>query len=100
LQYVFGYTHGSGGGFGTDVAESGKLICDLEAAFPIRTRFGATEIFETENILVCVGASIWAPANRLEVHLARPVPREAVPAFLWNYTRRGGSFHGMFTPER
>jgi len=33
------------------------------------------------------------------VEVARPLPREAVPAFLWEYAKGGGRFQGMFVPR-
>jgi uncharacterized protein (TIGR02996 family) len=98
LEYIWAYTHGVGGGFGTEVAKTAKLIRDLEATFPVRSRFGQTEIFEAANVLVRFGPPRWTPEEQLVVEVAKPMPREAVPAFLWEYTRHGGSFHGMFNP--
>jgi uncharacterized protein (TIGR02996 family) len=99
LGYALGYTHAEGGGFGTDVADAGKLIRDLADTFPVQCRFGETEIFEAENILVLLSPSLWTAGRRIVVEVARPLPREAIPAFFWEYTRNGGSFHGMFTPD-
>jgi uncharacterized protein (TIGR02996 family) len=106
LGYVWGYTSGQGGGFGTEVADSASLIRQLETTFPFRSRFGGAEIFETANILVRLypmrqgrGSSRRARSARLIVEVARPLPREAIPAFLWEHTRNGGSFHGLFIPD-
>ncbi len=100
LEYAMGYTHTPGGGFGTEVADPSKLIRDLRATFPVQARFGDTELFEAENILVRLYPPEWAPRTRIDVEVAKPLPREAIPAFLWEYTRNGGSFHGMFCPPR
>jgi uncharacterized protein (TIGR02996 family) len=104
FEYAMAYTHGEGGGFGTEVAEPAKLIRDLEVTFPVRVRFGDAEIFEAENILVRLFsdrlfADGWTSDVRIAVEVAKPLPREAIPTFLWDYTRNGGSFRGMFVPR-
>jgi uncharacterized protein (TIGR02996 family) len=99
LGYAMSYTDGEGGGFGTDVAEPTRLLHDLAAAFPVRARFGQEEVFEKENVLVRLGSSWWSSGKYLTVEVARPASRESVPAFLWDHTRNGGSFHGMFTSK-
>jgi hypothetical protein len=96
LEYVMGYSHGEGGGFGTEVDEPAELLRDLEATFPVRTRFGETEVFETDNVLVRLYPSHWGPGRRIVVEVAKPVALEAIPAFLWDHVRNGGSFHGLF----
>jgi uncharacterized protein (TIGR02996 family) len=98
LWYAMQFTHGAGGGFGTHVADPAKLIHDLKGAFPVRSRFGETEFFEDENILVRLYPSDGGAHQQIAVEVAKPLPREAIPAFLWNYTRNGGGFHGMFIP--
>ncbi len=99
LEYAFGYARGLGGDFSTDVADPVQVIRGLELAFPIWSQFESAAIFEAPNILVRLGASFWTPDTQLIVNLARRMSREAVPACLWDYTRNGGSFHGMFRPE-
>jgi hypothetical protein len=100
LQYAIGYTHAPGGGFRVDIAKPAKLIRDLTAAFPIRTSLGDLELFEAENILVRLAPSESTSGKQVAVEVAKPLPREAIPSFLWACTRKGGSFHGMFIPER
>jgi uncharacterized protein (TIGR02996 family) len=106
LRYTLSNTRAAGGGFATRVADPSRLLRDLESSFPIRSRFGRrevseveTEIFEAENILVEVSASTARQEHYLKVEVLRPLPREAVPNFLWDYARGGGSFHGMFIHE-
>jgi uncharacterized protein (TIGR02996 family) len=99
LGYVLAYTRGEGGGFGTDVHESAELVRALENTFAVRSKFEETEFFEAENILVRLNPCHWESGKRLNVEVFKPMPREALPAFLWDYTRNGGSFHGMFIRE-
>jgi len=99
LGYVWMFTRGEGGGFGTSIAEPAELIRELESTFPVRSQFGDAAIFETENILVRLSPLRGRSSKRVVVEVARPLPRGAIPAFLWNYTRNGGSFHGMFMPD-
>jgi hypothetical protein len=99
FDYMMAYTYGAGGGFSTDVADSAGLLRDLQAAFPVHARFGEIDLFESENILVQLGPSVYSPDTRIDVKVAKPLPREAVPALLWDYTRHGGGFHGMFVPD-
>jgi hypothetical protein len=103
LEYALSYTRGEGGGFGTDVADPARLLRDLEARFPVRCRIGEMELFEDDDILVRMSRSSLMSERvreRINVEVARPLPREAIPPFLWEYTRNGGWFHGMFTPDR
>jgi uncharacterized protein (TIGR02996 family) len=102
LEYAMAYTRGGAGGFNTDVADATRLIHDLTTTFPVNCRFGKTEIFEADNIQVRLhpsGRGRQKSRRRIVVEVAKSMPREAVPAFLWDYTRSGGSFHGMFIPE-
>ncbi len=100
LAYALGYMSGRGGGFRVPAPDPAGLIRELEAAFPVRCRFGDTEIFEADNILVWVFPDFGQAGPWLGVELARPMPREAVPAFLWDQARRGrGMRHGMFIPD-
>jgi hypothetical protein len=103
LEYVLGYTRGEGGGFGTDVVDPARLRLDLEARFPVRCRVGEMELFEDDDILVRMSTTSLMSERvreRINVEIARPLPREAIPPFLWEYTRNGGAFHGMFIPDR
>jgi hypothetical protein len=101
LHHVLDYTQADGGGFGTSIADRARLLRDLKATFPVHCRWEKLEIFEAENVLVRVGPrSYTAPGGYLSVEVFKPLPREAVPELLWEYTRGGGSFHGMFIPER
>jgi uncharacterized protein (TIGR02996 family) len=98
LSYVWGMTHGEGGGFGVEVDDPAPLIRQLEATFPVKSRYRHIDIYEADDFFVQL---YWNPgrAPGLEVEVARPLPREAVPAFLWEYARSGGRFHGMFIPR-
>lgn len=96
LSYVMDYAGGEGGGFGTDVSDPEELIRNLEATFPVRCRIDRTEIFETDNIHVRLHH--WTSREYLVVAVFKPTPREAIPAFLWDYTHHGGAFRGMFAP--
>jgi uncharacterized protein (TIGR02996 family) len=100
FHYALGYTSGEGGGFGTDVANPARLTRDLEATFPIRVRVGALEIYEAANIMVQVSRRNRQSYAYLRVTVARPTPREALPAFLWGHALGGGYFQGMFIQER
>jgi uncharacterized protein (TIGR02996 family) len=100
LDYAIASTRAPGGGFRVDVAKPARLIRDLTAAFPFRCSLGGMELFEAENMLVRVCPSEFSSGNRIAVEVAKPLPREAIPSFLWACTRKGGSFHGMFIPER
>lgn len=100
LEYAMGYTMGQGGGFGVEVGDSSRLIRELQAWFPIHCRASGMDLFEDDDILVRI--SWFGPGServRLLVEVARPLPFEAIPPFLWEYTRNGGCFHGMFIPR-
>ncbi|HWG45717.1 MAG TPA: TIGR02996 domain-containing protein [Gemmataceae bacterium] len=100
LGYVMDYTNAEGGEFSTVVHEPTQLLHDLEIAFPVRSRFGTMEIFEAENIFIHLGSSSWTPHQQLTIMVAKPLPPEAIPAFLWDYTHNGDSCSGMFRPRR
>jgi hypothetical protein len=97
-QIVWGNLRGPGGGFGVEVEDPRPLVRHLNATFPAHTRYKNIDIYETDDIFVQL---YWNPnrAVGLEVEVARPLPREAVPAFLWEYAKGGGRFHGMFIPR-
>jgi len=95
LGYVMDYARAAGGGFGTEVAQGAKLIRDLKAAFPVQCKLGTTGIFEAENLLVRVRPLQGRSRKYLNVEIAKPLPREAIPTFLWDCTHNGGAFHGM-----
>jgi hypothetical protein len=71
----------------------------LESTFPAQSTFENTDIFETDNILVCLNPGTRKSTRRISVEVFKPLPREGIPAFLWDCTRNGGMFHGMFMPE-
>lgn len=100
LNYVMDYTHAQGGGFGTSIRDPTQLRRDLQSAFPVHCHFDHQEIFEADNILIRLFASAEFMEARFSVEVAKPMPREAIPAFLWDHTRNGGSFHGMFIQDR
>jgi hypothetical protein len=95
LGYVIANTRGEGGRFNTVVPDPARLIRKLEAAFPVRCRIDEMEIFEGDNIQVRLHH--WLPRElMITVVLFKPMSREAVPTFLWDYTHNGGTFSGMF----
>jgi uncharacterized protein (TIGR02996 family) len=98
LSYVWGNVGSQGGGFGVEVEDPAPLIRHLEATFPVKSRYRNIDIYEADDFLV----QLYSHPNRatgLEVEVARPLPREAVPAFLWEYAKGGSRFHGMFIPR-
>ncbi len=103
MSFVFGhmmaYLHGAGGGFSTRVNDIDSLRLRLSTAFPVEARIGNFSIFERQDMIAVLGADHFSDQVRLHVELSKPLPREDVPAFLWEYTRNGGSFHGMFAPD-
>jgi uncharacterized protein (TIGR02996 family) len=102
IEYLMGYTDGQGGSFRTEVPDAriAELTRDLQAAFPVRARVGASDVFEGENVLVCL--SRWRRTTPLDIDVkaARPLPLKAIPDFLWSYASNGGSFSGMFNRYR
>jgi uncharacterized protein (TIGR02996 family) len=97
LNYAMDCLGGDGdvGGFEKEVSSPpDPLIQNLTASFPVRARCGGTDIFEADNFLV----RLHRGPNRvtLQVELFKPMPPEAVPAFLWDYTIGVGSAYGMF----
>jgi uncharacterized protein (TIGR02996 family) len=99
FEFVMGYGKAPGGGFMTDLEDVADLVRNLEATFPVRCRFGQTDIYESENIMVRLSPSILKSHTRLEVDVARPMRPDALPAFLLEYRNYGGSFHGPFNPD-
>jgi uncharacterized protein (TIGR02996 family) len=94
LGYSLGYTQGQGGGFAKHVASPGPLE-NLKNTFPVHCRIDNLDIFEMDNIQVHLSG---AEQRYMRVTVSRPTPREAVPAFLWQYAQGGGWYAGMFTP--
>ncbi|MBO0697607.1 MAG: TIGR02996 domain-containing protein [Zavarzinella sp.] len=98
LAYVWGNVHGQGGSLGVEVDDPAPLIRELEATFPAQSRYRNIVIYEADDFLVQLYDNP-GRAMGLEVEVARPMPREAVPAFLWEYAKRGGFYRGMFIPR-
>jgi uncharacterized protein (TIGR02996 family) len=103
LEYAVANTRGRGGGFHTGDALPEQLIRDLQGSFPVRLDTSsplrdidgeAMEVFEDDNILVCLSRG--TREYHISVQVARPLPHEAIPAFLWDLTHGGGAFGGMF----
>jgi uncharacterized protein (TIGR02996 family) len=101
------FTHGRGGGFNTHVAATEQLVRDLQASFPFRLAVGSPyrdhdggrmEVFEGENFVVRFERN--ARSDWIVVEVARLLPRDAIPAFLWDLARGGSAFRGMFTSHR
>src|SRR5262245_19966696 len=84
FEYGLAYLHGTGG-CGIDAANPEELIRELKVSFPVHARWDASELFETDNIRVKIGPSIWGDTVRLEVEMFKPFPRDAIPACLWPY---------------
>jgi uncharacterized protein (TIGR02996 family) len=99
LDYLLRSTRGAGG-FGVEVAELKPLIRQLSATFSSSCPFGQMTLFEHENILVRINSQLDLGRFPLEVEVATRTPREALPAFLWEYAQENeGTFHGMFAHE-
>jgi hypothetical protein len=103
FQHMAGYLNGNGGGFGTGVQVTDQLIRQLTAAFPFRSQFDGLRVFEKRNMIVLLGESPYrAPGDtesHIQVEVWKRLPKREVPAFLWEFTRNGGYFHGMFIPK-
>ncbi|WP_232069913.1 hypothetical protein [Gemmata massiliana] len=97
FNYLMGHARGIGG-FGTGVEKPTPLFSDLESTFTVRVKFGNSRFYEADNILVRIDHPNWGAGTYLQLRIARPVPPEQIPAFLWHYARDGGSFHGICTP--
>jgi uncharacterized protein (TIGR02996 family) len=92
LEYTMRLTWGSGGPFSSIAQEPAQLLRDLEATFPVRSRFGIYEIFEDENMMIRLRT---APLPWFDFYKAKPLPWEAIPAFLWEkMTRKRGDYGG------
>jgi len=97
LGYVSSYLRETGGSFGADISDPEGLTRDLVAAFPVRTRYGVTDVYEGDGVLAFLNH--WAGRTYLTVNVRRPIPRDHIPAFLWAQTRQGGWSSGMFISE-
>jgi uncharacterized protein (TIGR02996 family) len=101
LGHMSFYLHGAGGGFGTSVESTAKLQQQLTGEFPVQAEFDHLRVFEATNMIILLGS---CPDGGNEPHLTveirRKLPRNQLPAFLLEYTRGGGYFHGMFTPNQ
>lgn len=98
FDYALGYADGEGGSFATDIRDTAPLIKNLSGTFPFVAEIGTTSLFEMDDILAVFYR--WNKRRYLKVRVRRPVPREAIPDFLWPYTTTGGSFSGMFIVQR
>jgi uncharacterized protein (TIGR02996 family) len=99
LHYALNYTRGAGGGLGAHVPDPTRLLHDFAAAFPIRCRLGEEVLlYEADNIRARLSPSGLQQGVYVEVEVARPLPREAIPACVWDCTRFPGWRRGMFDP--
>jgi uncharacterized protein (TIGR02996 family) len=100
LNYTMAGNNGLGGGFGTHLVATDELLQQLNDSFPVQwCPGGEIIIYEAENILVELGPTWRPPYRSFRVEVARKLPRKRIPAFFWEHTTRGGSFHGMFAPH-
>jgi uncharacterized protein (TIGR02996 family) len=99
IDYAVAYCSGEGGRFNADVTDEGQVSRDLQRHFPVRSGFGNVETFEDDDILVGVRRREDA-RSLIFVEVARPLPRKAIPAFLWDLARSTVLVRGMFDPDR
>lgn len=112
LGYAMDYTNGAGG-FMTEVRNDPELLRNLMRTYPSQTTFErppifegdtfqgtfeVTYIFEDDNIHIRLSPAFESSDKILTVQIFEPMPREAIPNFLWDLRRRGGWSQGMFTP--
>src|SRR5262249_32541842 len=89
--------YGAGGEFWDTIADSSRLVHNLNSALPIRARVADVDFYEREDILVRLGP--WIEENRgrsLWVTLFRVLPREALPTFLRDYYHEDDGVPGIF----
>ena len=51
-------------------------------------------------MIAVLGPHIYGSGDQLSVEVAKAMSPKQVPAFLWDFTRGGGAFHGMFLPPK
>jgi uncharacterized protein (TIGR02996 family) len=100
FEHFFGYIHGAGGGFWVSVEANAKDLQQLAEAFPVHSQFGDLRVFERPNMIARLDANRFGEGSTLHFDVWKKVRRKAVPDFLWEWSRRTGTHHGMFTPER
>jgi uncharacterized protein (TIGR02996 family) len=100
LSYATSYTRGSAGGFGVSAPSTAAFRRQLVSYFTNVVTVAGVEVYERDDMLVRYYPQDESGEGHLSVEVRRPVPRESVPGFLLALTRNGGSFHGMFTPDR
>ena len=66
----------------TRVDDPAGLTRDLEAWFPVQCRFGTMELFEADNVRVCLSPADGRTGKRMIVTLAKSSARETIPPHL------------------
>jgi uncharacterized protein (TIGR02996 family) len=96
LQYI----HGAGGGFCVSVGANAKDLQQLAEDFPVHSQFGDFRVFERPNMIAQLYPDRFGEGTTLSFDVWKKVRRKEVPDFLWEWSQRTGTHHGMFTPKR
>ena len=102
-RFLFGYGHriascGSGSLL-VSVPHVARTRSQLEQAFPFTTFLDDEELYEMPNLSAALQVSWPSDLAQLCVNVSRPVTREQVPAFLFEFCTGGGGFSGIFAEE-
>jgi uncharacterized protein (TIGR02996 family) len=84
LEFVMKFLRGEGGWTNTIVADSSRLLRDLEATFPHRAELNHIRIYEMENVMVQL-QMMSGEESVLQVDWLRDMQREALPACLLDH---------------
>jgi uncharacterized protein (TIGR02996 family) len=102
-RFVFdgahGYSSGNHGTLDVGVKDVEETRTRLRKAFPFCTSLDGVEMYEMTNISARLETPDRYHLGRVRVSISRPVAREQIPDFLWDYCRGGGGFGGIFADE-
>lgn len=96
LSFILSYLYIRSDSLGCSVGEDNSLENKLSHTFRVKLDLESNQIYEAKNMIAFVSQNWFGSGRHLSVFLWKPLPRHAIPEFLWEYTKRGGAFSGVF----
>ncbi len=88
------YSLKGNGGYNVSVNLTSDFIDEMDNSFTSKATFDNIIIYEMQNIIAFISTK--NNKSRLSVELWKPLPKNRIPAILFDYINNGGCFWGIF----